>query len=613
MRTPEELHLVDWASLYHAYGDGTDVPGWIRALYSEDEAVVDGALDELFGRVLHQGSVYPASVAAVPYVAHAAVHAVHRRHLMLAYLAATGGTEAETWPGPQQEGCGLVAEELPGLLHLIRDPDPEVRRQAVRVARRATGDSLRPALDALTACHRDDPVVRVRAEALTVLSRLDADPGPLLRAALEDAEPAVRATAALALLEEDPTPELPAVLVADGGDPDFRLVWTEWFPGVGSTEDRLQRLINDDPELVHELATAWIAAGDHDGRGTRRALRLSTHWRGYEEETVALLLAALPHQREWYWRMRVLDGLADRVARCADPAAVAEAVLPHATDPDPRIFRPAQLALARAGDTRLLTTVPEPHPDALDALATRTDDLDLRRQALTPHPCPGGCGGSHSSTDELLDALTPESAVPLLPELTALLRTCPNRRLLHLLGELGLTDPELLAALDELAQRTDHLLAPAAAVAAARLGADPGPALRLLADRLATDADRLPEAALLGPAGAPLLPLVEPYLAADFPRTRVDAAEALWRITGDPTRAVPALLAEIAGPIPTWSAVQALSVLRRTGQPLPPGQRALVEGWRDLDPAVMADEIFWSRQDEERLHEEVRLLLDQQP
>ncbi|MFI5649224.1 hypothetical protein [Kitasatospora sp. NPDC051705] len=36
MRPPEELDTIDWPSLGHAYGDGGDVPGWTRALYSDD-------------------------------------------------------------------------------------------------------------------------------------------------------------------------------------------------------------------------------------------------------------------------------------------------------------------------------------------------------------------------------------------------------------------------------------------------------------------------------------------------------------------------------------------------------------------------------------------------
>ncbi|MFF4338808.1 hypothetical protein ACFY00_02575 [Kitasatospora sp. NPDC001540] len=600
MRTPEELHLVDWLSL----GD-TEMPRRISELYAEEPAVVDGALRELFHHALHQGSVYPTAVAAVPYLAHAAVHGVHRRGDVLAFLAGTGGAEEVAHQSEQAVlGAALVAEELPFLLTLLGSGDAEVRRQAVRVARWAAGESLPLAVAALGACLRADPDPAVRAEALTVLSFLEADPGGRLRAALADEEAAVRATAALLLLEgaELPYPaDLLEVLVADGGDPAFRLVWTEWFPGVGSAEDRLQRLLNADPEATRAVADAWIAAGDHDGRGTRCALRLARYWPGREAEAVALLVAALPHQREGYWRRQVLDGLAEHVGACADPgvaALAAEAVLPHVADPERWAAEDAQLVLGRSGDRRLLTAVPAPVPAALDALAARTDDLDLRRRVLRDGP-----------NRELLDSLTPTGAAPLLPELTARLRRSPRAELVRRLAEIGAADPELISLLVELTGSADRELSRVAAVAAARFGADPQLALRLLAERLERGADGcLAETALLGPVAAPLLPLVEPYLAAEYhPQARVDAAEALWRITGDSDRVLPVLRDLLALDRP---GLRVLSLLRRIGRPLPEAQRSLLERWSTpgwSEPA--GADIWWSGQDHAQLRSDVRVLL----
>jgi hypothetical protein len=104
VRSPEELDTIDWQSLYHAYGDGTDVPDRIRALYGDDADRADTALSELFNHVLHQGTVYPATVAAVPFFAHAAVHAPHGRADVLALLAGAGGEGPVPWAGDQEEG-----------------------------------------------------------------------------------------------------------------------------------------------------------------------------------------------------------------------------------------------------------------------------------------------------------------------------------------------------------------------------------------------------------------------------------------------------------------------------------------------------------------------------
>jgi HEAT repeat protein len=62
------LEGIDWAALTHAYGEATDVPGLLRALLSPDSGDRDAAIDALFGNIWHQGTVYPATAAAVPFL-----------------------------------------------------------------------------------------------------------------------------------------------------------------------------------------------------------------------------------------------------------------------------------------------------------------------------------------------------------------------------------------------------------------------------------------------------------------------------------------------------------------------------------------------------------------
>jgi hypothetical protein len=64
----EGLDAVNWSSLTHAYGDATDVPGHLRSLLSADPKVRDETMDELFSNICHQGTVYPATAAAVPFL-----------------------------------------------------------------------------------------------------------------------------------------------------------------------------------------------------------------------------------------------------------------------------------------------------------------------------------------------------------------------------------------------------------------------------------------------------------------------------------------------------------------------------------------------------------------
>ncbi|MCL2091242.1 MAG: hypothetical protein FWH11_08485 [Micrococcales bacterium] len=63
-----DLMNVDWASLDHAYSDSaTDTPELIQQLLDPDEA--DGAAQDLFASILHQGTIYSATIPAVGFLA----------------------------------------------------------------------------------------------------------------------------------------------------------------------------------------------------------------------------------------------------------------------------------------------------------------------------------------------------------------------------------------------------------------------------------------------------------------------------------------------------------------------------------------------------------------
>ena len=56
----------DWSELTHAYGSAEDVPNSLADLNSQDEQVRENASSELFATIWHQGTVYPATVKALP-------------------------------------------------------------------------------------------------------------------------------------------------------------------------------------------------------------------------------------------------------------------------------------------------------------------------------------------------------------------------------------------------------------------------------------------------------------------------------------------------------------------------------------------------------------------
>src|SRR6185312_10503993 len=71
------LGTVDWKTLKHAYGPATDVPDMIRALGSADAGIRDSAMHSAFGNIFHQGTRYPATPAALPFLVELAAQPHH--------------------------------------------------------------------------------------------------------------------------------------------------------------------------------------------------------------------------------------------------------------------------------------------------------------------------------------------------------------------------------------------------------------------------------------------------------------------------------------------------------------------------------------------------------
>ncbi|MFD7307281.1 hypothetical protein [Promicromonospora sp. NPDC059942] len=63
------VNEVDWSRLFHAYGVAADTSRHLQGLVSDDDAAFADGLDHLHGAVLHQGTVYPATVPSLRVVA----------------------------------------------------------------------------------------------------------------------------------------------------------------------------------------------------------------------------------------------------------------------------------------------------------------------------------------------------------------------------------------------------------------------------------------------------------------------------------------------------------------------------------------------------------------
>jgi HEAT repeat protein len=239
------LDEIEWHQLEHAYGAADDIPGWLRSLASQvDES---DALTHLSLSLCHQGTVYSASAAAVPYLielltdksipgkegllrllagmAHG--NAYHRQHLSLhsearkqdpAFLRELA--EQVVWAERTREA---VRQGLPVYLELLADADPHIRREATYMLAQLKADAgaTLPLLLAQLA-QEDDPLARASMVlSLGVLGEPTAATRSLLESLLQtqgqEEQALVRYAAAVSLawLFEEETPEAAVLILVD--------------------------------------------------------------------------------------------------------------------------------------------------------------------------------------------------------------------------------------------------------------------------------------------------------------------------------------------------------------------------------------------------------------
>ncbi|MFE2491241.1 HEAT repeat domain-containing protein [Streptomyces mirabilis] len=706
MRAPEELNEVDWAALEHAYGPAGDVPEMIRVLYAEESPETErgeSVGEELINNLNHQGSLYPATLEAVPFLAHLALHVTWHREALLEVL--TGLAELGEWGVPAPESLGgrvraAVLAELPLLTGCLTDPDPFVRQAAIRLACVGTRPADPAVLRTLADLYESDPSALTRADALTALALLDPDPATVRAreaAAIDDRDREVRLAAALSGLDraEPPYPAaLVAVVAADGAAlPDSHpfTARPRPFPYPGAPHDRENELLTEDPEGALSVARAWIAAGDTHRWGSRLVGQVDQRWRDREAQCVAALAEALPLHQDGAERSSIVRAIAGLAPRAGDPGShlrdllLAEAagdeqdyaagspyapgvsgressrgkghgllwvdvegadddraVVPQsaaATVTDgPEIVRPrstgrertiqaaqralaraevvecARLALAGCGDLRLLEQPGNLSGPVLATFLTHHRDEALPRlHPVLPELIARGSA-------ELLDALGPDLVAAHLPQLKQALREHPTVAAARLLGELGPsgTDAEtadLLATLDPTAR---HDIQAEAAVSRALITGDAEPAVETLRGLLRTQSPPgiLPAVGRLGPLGAPLAPEVVALLNDPRGYGRSQAADAYWRITGNPRPVLPLLLTR-AAPTTTYAsndtawygrrdALRVLAGMRTAGAlaTTPPELRPLLELC-----ATSPRRVTWK--DDDELRRLARTLLDE--
>ncbi|MGW6456918.1 HEAT repeat domain-containing protein [Streptomyces sp. NPDC055078] len=629
------LDSVRWTELEHAYGDATDLPDVLRAIAGDEDQAAE-ALDELWGSILHQGTVYGATVAAVPFLARIA--AAGARTLELLVLlggiaesdAAYDGQDAHTgyegyrahaeydaYDAPRPGACrAAVAAELPLLLPLLESADDSVRLAAVWATGRTGTPVVLPALRRRWTLERDPGV---RAGLLAALVRLDPrSTTPAVRAALAADEPAeLRIVAVMASLDAGLpwSPEhrdtvlslLPADPLVSGLDQDR----TEPLHYI--VDALLHRDTDTDRASAYELIEAALRLTGPDAR--KEALWAAEHAcmisRGAPGRLAPALLA-LPADPA-FTHMASLLPILDKLGAHAEPAAPMLAALAGA-DGDladralavlvrvapeqaaPLLARDLgnrSRALAAVTGTRgLRASLPVPYaPELLNAIRIRLTADDLGRDAA-------------AELTRLLAQWGPRAAA-CLPELTAVLDRFPA---LVPPALAAVCPPEGRPATAALLRRAAESGEPrdrcAAAEALWSLSGETGPLVTALRDVLREDIDpQVPKTvAALGPDAAVLVPELRAALSpggdtrtVPAMNTDIQTALALWRLTGDADEAVKVLggvLAEAADGMwtrwPLTNAARAAAELGPAARELAPALEALLDDPVQAPTAIIA-------------------------
>lgn len=185
----DRLDDIEWSRQMHCYGAATDVPDQLRQWASDDPEAQEKAHWSLSGSIYHQGSTYPATQVAVPFlVGMLRRPGAERRLTLLSFLRAIAA--AESWHA-RHRNVSFFAEEkdTPAFQGRIAEENHYVDAAAQAVWRGW------PVYQELL----EDTDARVRASACSSLSdaraRSTEARSRLGELALRDPEPGVRGSA----------------------------------------------------------------------------------------------------------------------------------------------------------------------------------------------------------------------------------------------------------------------------------------------------------------------------------------------------------------------------------------------------------------------------------
>ncbi|RMI32372.1 hypothetical protein [Nocardia stercoris] len=354
---------VDWATLEHAYGDASDVPGWIAGLAAAE--IVEQSLYELWGAVLHQGTLYTSTAPAMTAIAALlgagrSADAENTAWLLLAFAESVRDYEKVGWADAETAALVRSARDsLVGIAALVRplicDDGPAAAAAALLQAQSRTTDSdASMALVARAVARPAGPVEQACVAALTTL-------GADTATALADADPGLTMAARLARIAAGSSASTDLDALVTGWELAVEVAPNVAF-GVGSLPEWLgtvnthaathvlTALPVPDDATIAGLVDIVIGSRADAAKAVRRLLSLAV-LPDIEPESMIAALRQCPPTPE------VCDALVVLAQRVT--AGTTATIGSNSFDTDARAD--AALALLRAGDRRW----PRPMAEAL--------------------------------------------------------------------------------------------------------------------------------------------------------------------------------------------------------------------------------------------------------
>ncbi len=328
----EGLHAIDWAALNHAYGPADDVPACFEALLSPEAAVRQEALETLFAVLCSQGMLFPASLAAVPFLIELCAYepAADREQILalLDQMASAWAIHTPSVPSKLQPFTpkALDADTAHSIEHEL------LLAQSIR---QAVGEGLAVYLRLL-----HDPLALVRQQAahlIALFPEYAVDSVPLLQAALDvESIDALRSGLLLALGLLLPNDPLSWAFLAEHLHPDqsaavrsaaaFALAYSAGAAmpdaAVEVVVDIVQQfsLYADDPPLQEAFAALVFPWETWPGDAFEVAV--DALWRLGPERGVAVLLRLLPTMQDPQVLERMLQALIDLAFPLREPSGL---------------------------------------------------------------------------------------------------------------------------------------------------------------------------------------------------------------------------------------------------------------------------------------------------